>query len=276
VFNHIFQIGNETASLDRDSVPCDSALYKLRQYIHTYIHVKEATHVHGHTLDLVLSRKSDNLVSDAFVSELISDHFTVISVLLAHRPGWSVPRKVVSFRSLSSIDVDQLMADLKLIPMIAEPSSTMEGLIEQYIIGVAGVINSHAPTKIKSFVIRPENQCFSSDIAAMRRLCRKFERIWRRRGLTVDKEILLHHRRSLAGLISTAKSLFLRNKIAECGSDRRSLFSLLDRCLTGRKELTLPRHSSPGDLATEFGHFLNRKIADIRSCDALLAYVTGV
>ena len=202
-------------------------------------------------------------MSDAFVSELISDHFAVVSVLRAHRPP--LPRKVVSFRSLSSIDVDKLMADLKLIPMIAEPSSTMEGLIEQYNIGVAGVISSHAPTKIRSFVIRPENQWFSMDIAAMRRLCRKFERIWRRRGLTVDREILLHHRRSLAGLISTAKSSFLRNKIAECGSDRRSLFSLLDRCLTGRKELTLPRHSSPGDLATEFGHFFNRKIADIRA-----------
>jgi hypothetical protein len=98
------------------------------------------------------------------------------------------------------------MADLKLIPMIAEPSSTMEGLIEQYNIGVAGVISSHAPTKIRSFVIRPENQWFSTDIASMRRLCRKFERIWRRRGLTVDREILLHHMCSLASLISTAKS----------------------------------------------------------------------
>ncbi|EFX65914.1 hypothetical protein DAPPUDRAFT_264012 [Daphnia pulex] len=172
------------------------------------------------------------------------------------------------------IDVDQLMADLKLIPMIDEPSYAMEGLIEQYNIGVAGVINSHAPTKIRSFVIRPENQWFSSDIAAMRRLCRKFECIWRRRGLTVDIEILLHDRRSLAGLISTAKSSFLRNNIAECGSDRRSLFSLLDRCLTGRKKLTLPRHSSPGDLATEFGHFFKRKIADIRADLEMLSLPT--
>ena len=244
----------------------DGPARRFRDLVDSYglcQHVKEATHVHGHTIDLVLSRQSDNLVSDAFVSELIGDHFAVISVLRAHRPP--LPRKVVSFRSLSSIDVDQLMADLKLIPMIAEPSSTMEGLIEQYNIGVAGVINSHAPTKTRSFAIRPENQWFSSDIAAMRRLCRKFECIWRRRGMAVDKEILLHHRRSLAGLISTAKSSFLRNKIAECGSDRRSLFSLLDRCLNGRKELTLPCHLSPGDLPTEFGHFFNRKIADIRA-----------
>jgi hypothetical protein len=92
--------------------------------------------------------------------------------------------------------------------------------------------------------------------------------------MTVDKEILLHHRRSLAGLISTAKSSFLRNKIAECGSARRSLFSLFDRCLTGRKELSLPRHSSPGDLATKFGHFFTRKIADIRADLEMLSLPT--
>jgi hypothetical protein len=144
----------------------DGSARRFRDVVDSYglcQHVKEAAHVHGHTLDLVLSRKSENLVSDAFISEIISDHFSVISVLRAHRPP--LPRKVVYFRSLSSIDVDQLTADLKLIPMIAEPSSTMEGLIEQYNIGVAGVINSHAPTKIMSFVIRPENQWFSSDIA---------------------------------------------------------------------------------------------------------------
>ena len=60
----------------------DGPARRFRDLVDSYglcQHVKEATHVHGHTLDLVLSRQSDNLVSDAFVSELIGDHFAVIS-----------------------------------------------------------------------------------------------------------------------------------------------------------------------------------------------------
>jgi endonuclease/exonuclease/phosphatase (EEP) superfamily protein YafD len=44
-------------------------------------HGKGATHIHGHTLDIVISRSSDKLVSESFISDLISDHFAVVTVV---------------------------------------------------------------------------------------------------------------------------------------------------------------------------------------------------
>jgi hypothetical protein len=44
-------------------------------------HVKGATHIRGHTLNLVISRSSDQLASESFISVLISDHFAVVTVV---------------------------------------------------------------------------------------------------------------------------------------------------------------------------------------------------
>ena len=42
-------------------------------------HVEQYTHVQGHTLDLVISRRSDNIIEDSpCVDRFLSDHGTVL------------------------------------------------------------------------------------------------------------------------------------------------------------------------------------------------------
>ena len=50
-------------------------------------HVCEHTHIHGHFLDLVLSRAHEKPIVDLFLSKLISDHFAVHWLVRAHRPS---------------------------------------------------------------------------------------------------------------------------------------------------------------------------------------------
>lgn len=62
--------------------------------------VSSRTHINGHTLDMVLCGPGDKLVSTCYVSDLLSDHFSVISTVRAHRPF--LPTRSISFRAISA------------------------------------------------------------------------------------------------------------------------------------------------------------------------------
>ena len=61
-------------------------------------HVKVPTHVHGHTLDLIITRHSDNLICDQpCADQLFSDHFTVVCHVDMPRPP--KVRQEITFRN---------------------------------------------------------------------------------------------------------------------------------------------------------------------------------
>ena len=93
-------------------------------------HVKGGTHTRGHTLDLVISRLSDKLISEDFISDLISDHFAVVTVVRAHQPV--VPMKSISFRSTSAIMLDRFESVIAKIPFVVSPSDSLDDLLNQY------------------------------------------------------------------------------------------------------------------------------------------------
>jgi hypothetical protein len=78
-------------------------------------HVSNASHVGGHTLDLVMSRSTDNSIIDCFVSDFVSDHRAVHWCAKAHRP--LRPVKKVVFRKLKSIDFSSFCSDLSALPL---------------------------------------------------------------------------------------------------------------------------------------------------------------
>ncbi len=181
----------------------------------------------------------------------------------AHRPV--VPMKSISFRSTSAIVFDRFESDITKISFFVSPSDFLDDHLNQYNTGTRDVLDQHAPFKHRTFTVRPVNPWFSCEISQARRQMRKFERVWRRRRLEIDKEILLHHRNQLARLVIDSKLAYFRTKITECGSDRKVLYRLLDRCLITKKVTRLPRHSSPLVLANEFSCFFQDKIKNIRS-----------
>jgi hypothetical protein len=121
------------------------------------------------------------------VSDLISDHFAVISVVRAHKP---IEEKIL-YRCFSAIDADELAIDISRFPLVCIPASSIGGLLLQYEAAVTAALDRLAPMKTKMSIERPSSPWFSGDIVAARCRCRKLERVWRRRRLTIDKDILL-------------------------------------------------------------------------------------
>ena len=74
--------------------------------------VLSLTHLDGHTLDLVILRPSDNVVSGCVVSALIEDHFAVHMLVRAHR--LVRPQKKITYRELDRIDADLFLPTFSL------------------------------------------------------------------------------------------------------------------------------------------------------------------
>ena len=73
-------------------------------------HVSGPTHMDGHTLDLIINKLTDNLVSKTTVSDLLTDHGAVHCDL--HLPTPQPLRQSVQYRNYAALDKDMLRVDI--------------------------------------------------------------------------------------------------------------------------------------------------------------------
>ena len=114
-------------------VATNSTAIKLQSILQSFglsQHVHGPTHLDGHTLDLIIARDSDKVITDCLVSDLICDHFAVHTFVKAHRPPR--PRKVITYRELNRINDDRFLTDLLALPLFTSPAAEINDLLGQY------------------------------------------------------------------------------------------------------------------------------------------------
>ena len=73
--------------------------------------VMEDTHIHGHTLDLVITKSNDSILQSCTVSDPgLSDHYAVYCNLLLQKTLFR--KKLVNSRNLRNLDLDTLSNDI--------------------------------------------------------------------------------------------------------------------------------------------------------------------
>ena len=87
---------------------------------------------------------------------------------------------------------------------------------------LTNVLNKHAPPKEKSIVIRPQQPWFSDDLHLAKSEKRKAERLWRRTGLTVHREIFKEERDKYNKLLLSSKVSYYNQRIIDCGQDSKA------------------------------------------------------
>jgi hypothetical protein len=87
-------------------------------------HVKDPTHVDGHTLDLVLTRTTDDIIQDLYVTvPTISDHSAIHFKLKIPKPE-SICKEIV-YRKVKSIDREKFHEDITNSALVTSPSSSL-------------------------------------------------------------------------------------------------------------------------------------------------------
>jgi len=226
-------------------------------------HITEPTHQNGHLLDYIISRGTDELITNSSVSDLISDHHVLHASLTCGRAH--PPVKEVTFRHYSNIDFASFIQDIEQSELASTTSNDIDRLVLLYNRSLESILDKHAPLKKKVFVERNMQPWMCPEILAVKRLKRKSEKVYRNSKLTVHFEIYKENCKCLGQSIKKAKSEYYLNKISACNGDQGKLFHIVESLLGRTKTTGLPTADSPSVLATTFNDFFATKILKIRN-----------
>jgi len=105
---------------------------KLRELLSTYgllQHVRSATHRHGHTLDLLITRDNQLVNVLPIGPPLLSDHSFVVATIVC-APFASQSTSACQMRYWREVDVDEMAADLLSSDLIVSPPDDLESMID--------------------------------------------------------------------------------------------------------------------------------------------------
>ena len=235
-----------------------SILLNIQKY------TNDSTHREGQTLDLVITRSDDNIVSKLTIGSpfVISDHATVHFQLSLNKA--LLDKKTITFRKLRSTDFDNFYADVLnsgLPDFFASPSSSWDDLIDHYNNFLTSIPEAHAPLKTKTVTLRPSAPWYSEEI---KRSLRKLERRWRMTKLSSDRILFIEGCSALNSLIRDSKKKYFTSLIRLNQSNYKQLFKTIDKLLQRKKDVQYPLCKSPTDLANKFIEYFTTKIDRIR------------
>lgn len=207
-------------------------------------HVEKHTHVQGHTLDLVISRRSDNIIEDSpRVDRFLSDHGTALFSLKSIKP--SLLEKTISYRKLKSIDLNSFQSDLAATDLCRNPPEALEDLADSTL---KVVLDKHARLITRSIKERPRVPCFNEEIKMAKRKRRKAEKRWWRIRLDSDLAAFKVKRNAATALMNT-------NFIEENSGDQKKLFAASNRLLNRGSADCLPPTIDTAQFAEDIGKF---------------------
>ncbi|XP_071506848.1 uncharacterized protein [Diadema antillarum] len=225
-------------------------------------HVCESTHISGHILDYVLSRRDEDAIRSVEVSSFLSDHAAVHCDLHMSKPA--VGRKEIVYRKLKTINHEALAEDLESSDLIRKPETDIDKLADQYDRTLSTILDKHAPIKRCVVATRPPNPWYSEEITEAKKLRRRLERKWRKTRLEVDRQCFRDQGLIVLDMIKKAKASFYEKQISDCVS-QRDVYKVIDKMLHYRNKSVLPTHRSDQELAEKFIRYFSTKIQDIRA-----------
>ena len=189
------------------------------------------------------------------VDKLLSDHF-VMSFSFNLRKAARATRDVSS-RDIRRVSLNAFKADVGALQLDGSD------LLHSYNSGLREVLDKHAPLRHRRITDRPSAPWLTVQIKKAKQQRRCAERRWRNSGLSVRRQIFIHHREKVKKLFLQAKKNYVCNKI-ESSSSCKDLFHITDQLSGKKKDSTLPSSIPTVDLPNTFGDFFSTKIQRLR------------
>nr|KAG5713370.1 hypothetical protein BaRGS_024918 [Batillaria attramentaria] len=128
----------------------------------------------GHTLDWVVVREEDSLVSLHEVREYpnTTDHYAVVCRIAIARPP--PPSRLVTSRNLRGVDSEEFQADVRSVVNSAreQPPDDVDSLVACYDDGLRQALDRHAPLVTRRVRDRPSDPWLSERGSAGEEACR--------------------------------------------------------------------------------------------------------
>ena len=227
-------------------------------------HVLQPTHELGHTLDLIITHISDNIIAGRpYTGELFSDHLPVFCQLKPERPLVAV--KHLQFRKIKSIDRHQFSEVICSTQLCLEPPDDLDTLVNCYNETLRSVLDICAPVLTRDIIVRSRAPWFNEDIRKAKHARRRAEKKWRTTRLPADLAAFKKERNRVVNLMNEARRVYYNQFIEDNITDQRRLFMATKSLLNMHLDRSLPPHTDSSSLANDMGEFFITKIANITS-----------
>ena len=228
--------------------------------------VSQSTHVHGHTLDLIITRSDDAdfLLRGVYTSDVsFSDHSSVLFKLNHSKP---IPMKTtVNHRSLSNIDFAAFNDDITSSLLFSDDCEDLSTQVTRYDEVLRSILDAHAPSRQRTIIVRPKAPWYTSEIVTQKKLRRKFERLWRRTKSQSHRREYQQQCRVVNDLLHASKQAHYHAKIKGNSHNQTFLFSTINKLLQKNTDRLYPSSTDDGTLANAFADFFAEKISKIRT-----------
>ena len=148
----------------------------LRETFSLSQHASGPTHLSGHTLDLIITRSSDDIfLASPKTTFSISDHFIIQFPIGFPRPALSC--KKLTFRKLKNIDIAALSADIASSMLCASVHwDNIDALSDCFNKTLTDILDKFGPLKTRTMINRPKVPWFNDDIKQLKRQRRRLEK----------------------------------------------------------------------------------------------------
>ena len=192
--------------------------FGLKQY------VLGVTHDQGHILDLVITRSTEDIVSNLEMRDpALSDHNAVHFKFGIDKPSFI--RKEIVYRRWKSVDSTEFSADICQSSAHTSSAHNITNLVKQYNTVLGELADKHAPKTTRTMTVRPRAPWYTDEIASTKYLRRKLEHKWLNSKLTVDYIAYKQQCQQITSMLLKSKSIYYNSKINEASGNQKELFT---------------------------------------------------
>ena len=221
-------------------------------------------HIHGHWLNLFITRSTCYDIKTPTVSDGLSDHHTVIVDVNVSRTKLESKHNVF-YRHIHKINIAALKADILKSDLIIKPKGHLSDLCGQYYQVLKSLLNKHAPVRSKSVSQKPPAPWMTHKILQSKRRRRYLERIRRKSRSSLDRSRYSKHCHYCNRQMAKAKSDYYTNMVSNNSESPLQLWNCINQILHRRPAPSLPNHVSIKSLCDSFSSHFNDKISLIHS-----------
>ena len=234
-------------------------------------HVDCPTHIHGHTLDVVITRDSGLLsgppevyssgIGDGHGHALL-DHYAVqIRLSIPHKRS---NFKTVSYRQVTDFPLQEFKQDLQTSKIHGDidPSEA----VDTYNSVLRSIFDKHAPVITKKITSRRQARWYTPEIRESKRACRRAERKMRKRKPCLQDDVDSFDAISKQSnqLIHSAKEAYYTDAVKSATGNQKEVFRVSKSLLGLKQEVTYPDNVPRDQLCDKFSDFFQDKIIKIR------------
>ena len=182
------------------------------------------THIHGHWLDLLFTKRISNSIKSVFSAAGISDHLAVISEIDCCKT--KLNKEKIS-KNKQRLIMNRFNSDL-----IKKPEKDLSAQCQQYDSVLSPSLDNHASVSEKTMPNKPPTPWMTQEIMKAKTLRHNLERTWRRTCTHLDRSRYKHQCHLCNRMMMTkAKSKYLTEVISENSDNPRRLWNSINNIL---------------------------------------------